>query len=114
LFYLQSYAVGIGKVKSKTKNFLTGVNTTIRDGMPGGQDFGAYPGYVDPTLVNGPLSYWRTNLPRLQQIKSQVDPRDVFHNPQSVPLAGTPAPTSAPKMAIARVRVRKVLAKLCF
>jgi hypothetical protein len=114
LFYLQSYAVGIGKVKSKTKNFLTGVNTTIRDGMPGGQDFGAYPGYVDPTLVNGPLSYWRTNLPRLQQIKSQVDPRDVFHNPQSVPLAGTPAPTSAPKMAIARVTVRKVLAKLCF
>ncbi|KAH8743721.1 hypothetical protein BGZ57DRAFT_338891 [Hyaloscypha finlandica] len=114
LFYLQSYAVGIGKVKSKTKNFLTGVNTTIRDGMPGGQDFGAYPGYVDPTLVNGPLSYWRTNLPRLQQIKSQVDPRDVFHNPQSVPLAGTPAPTSAPTMAIARVRVRKVLAKLCF
>jgi hypothetical protein len=114
LFYLQSYAVGIGKVKSSTRKFLTGVNTTIRNGMPGGEDFGAYPGYVDPTLVNGPLEYWRMNLPRLQQIKSAIDPRDIFHNPQSVPLAGTPVPTSPPKIAMARVRLRKVLAKLCF
>jgi hypothetical protein len=114
LFYLQSYAVGLGKVKTTTRRFLAGVNTTIRNGMPGGQDFGAYPGYVDPTLVNGPLEYWRTNLPRLQQIKSVVDPRDIFHNPQSVPLAGTPAPRSAPKTARVRVSVHKLLAKFCF
>ena len=99
LFYLQSYAVGIGKVSNTTKKFLTGVNATIKDGMPGGEDFGAYPGYVDPTLVNGPQDYWRTNLPRLQKIKSVVDPRDIFHNPQSVPVLGTPVPTAAPRIA---------------
>ncbi len=113
LFYLQSYAVGLGTVGAKTKRFLTGVNTMIRNGMPGGEDFGAYPGYVDPTLVNGPLEYWRTNLPRLERIKRAVDPRDVFHNPQSVPLAGTPAPTSPPKIARARRSLGLLLARLC-
>jgi len=114
LFYLQSYAVGIGGVSSKTKRFLTGVNAVIRNGMPGEEDFGAYPGYVDPTLVNGPLEYWRTNLPRLQKIKSVVDPRDIFHNPQSVPLAGTPVPTSAPKIPKSRGILGVFLARLCY
>jgi len=113
LFYLQSYAIGLGSVRAKTKRFLTGVNTTIRNGMPGGEDFGAYPGYVDPTLVNGPAEYWRTNLPRLQKIKSAVDPRDIFHNPQSVPLAGTPVPTSPPVIAKSRGGLGMFLAKLC-
>lgn len=53
LFYMQSYAVGIPKVKEKTKQFLRGIHQTIRDGMPGGEDFGAYAGYVDPELVDG-------------------------------------------------------------
>jgi len=113
LFYLQSYAVGIGGVSSKTKKFLTGVNTTIRNGMPGGQDFGAYPGYVDPTLVNGPAEYWRTNLPKLQKIKTVVDPRDIFHNPQSVPLSGTPVPTSPPTIPKSRGSFGIFLARLC-
>lgn len=92
LFYLQSYAVDLNGVSDTTKKFLRGVNDTITNGMPHSEDFGAYPGYVDPELVNGPLEYWRTNLPRLQQIKSAVDPMDVFHNPQSVPLDGTLPP----------------------
>ncbi|KFZ25425.1 hypothetical protein V502_00092 [Pseudogymnoascus sp. VKM F-4520 (FW-2644)] len=83
LFYLQSYAVGLGNVSQTTKDFLTGINTTITNGMPEGGDFGAYPGYVDLELPNGPHAYWRTNLPRLEQIKALVDPNDVFHNPQS-------------------------------
>jgi FAD/FMN-containing dehydrogenase len=89
LFYMQSYAVGLRKVTNITKNFLRGLNTLITASIPGGKDFGAYAGYVDPELVNGPLEYWRTNLPRLEQIKSLVDPGDVFHNPQSVPLASS-------------------------
>jgi FAD/FMN-containing dehydrogenase len=111
LFYLQSYAVGVGQVSDKTKAFLRGVNTTIKNGMPGGQDFGAYAGYVDPELVNGPAEYWRTNLPRLQQIKSEVDTKDVFHNPQSVPLAGTPVPTVPPvipKRGTTSLRISKL------
>jgi Berberine and berberine like len=89
LFYMQSYAVGLKKVTNTTKNFLRGLNTLVTASIPGGKDFGAYAGYVDPELVNGPLEYWRTNLPRLEQIKTLVDPGDVFHNPQSVPLASS-------------------------
>ncbi len=84
LFYLQSYAVGVGKVPESTKEFLRGVNSLLKNGTPGGDKFGAYAGYVDPELPNGPEAYWRANLPRLEQIKYVVDPSDVFHNPKSV------------------------------
>lgn len=84
LFYMQSYAVGVPSISNTTKSFLRGLNDVVKDGVPGGQDFGAYPGYVDPELVNGQQEYWRMNLPRLEEIKSIVDPKDVFHNPQSV------------------------------
>lgn len=53
------------------------------------EDLGSYPGYVDPELPNGPQQYWRTNLPRLEQIKAVIDPGDVFHNPQSVSPVGS-------------------------
>jgi FAD/FMN-containing dehydrogenase len=48
--------------------------------------FGAYPGYVDRELTNGPEQYWGPNLETLIEIKSAADPHDIFHNPQSVPL----------------------------
>ncbi|KAJ7035579.1 hypothetical protein C8F04DRAFT_511931 [Mycena alexandri] len=84
LFYLQTYAVDIvGGLSDKTSAFVTGMNDIITASMPG-VDFGAYAGYVDPQLKNGPQEYWGTNLPRLQQIKKEIDPTDLFHNPQSV------------------------------
>jgi hypothetical protein len=101
LFYLQSYAIGVGKVPESTKEFLRGVNELLIKGTPGGDEFGAYAGYVDPELPDGPLAYWRTNLPRLEQIKSVIDPNDVFHNPQSVEPANsreTPTPNGMLKM----------------
>jgi hypothetical protein len=97
LFYLQSYAIGLPKVKDKTRRFLKGVNETIRNGMPGSADFGAYAGYVDPELVNGQREYWRGNLPRLEQIKLKVDPKNVFSNPQSVRPAGSPPDKPFPR-----------------
>jgi hypothetical protein len=90
LFYQHSYAVGIPAVSNTTKTFLRGVNSTIKEAMPD-FDFGCYAGYVDPELPDGPAEYWRTNLPRLEQIKAAVDPGDVFHNPQSVRPAGSAA-----------------------
>ncbi|KAJ6474697.1 hypothetical protein C8R47DRAFT_708277 [Mycena vitilis] len=83
LFYLQTYAVSLGSLADKTIDFVTGMSEKITDSMPG-VNFGAYAGYVDPQLKDGPLEYWGTNLPRLQQIKAAIDPKDVFHNPQSV------------------------------
>ena len=86
LFYLQTYAIDLGPVSPNTRNFVTGVNKVIQDGMPG-KTFGAYAGYVDPALPNSQSLYWGSNLPRLQQVKKAVDPMDIFHNPQSVPPA---------------------------
>lgn len=88
LFYLESYGIGLGGVSKTTKDFVAGINTTITSGVPGVEDLGRYPGYVDPELPNGPQQYWRTNLPRLEQIKAVVDPGEVFYNPQSVSRAG--------------------------
>ncbi|PVF98620.1 FAD-binding domain-containing protein [Serendipita vermifera] len=83
LFYVQTYAVGIGKLSTTSRNFITGINQVIETAMPG-VNFGAYAGYVDPALPNGQKAYWGDNLPRLQQIKALYDPNDIFHNPQSV------------------------------
>ncbi|KAJ7173714.1 hypothetical protein C8R46DRAFT_120639 [Mycena filopes] len=83
LFYMQTYAVGIGSLSNATTAFVTGMSDKVTDSMPG-VEFGAYAGYVDPKLTDGPQEYWGTNLPRLQTIKATVDPGDVFHNPQSV------------------------------
>jgi hypothetical protein len=84
LYYLQSYAVDLGRhISNTTLNFVTGINDAITRAMPGVK-FGAYAGYVDPLMPNGQQEYWQSNLPRLEQVKRAVDPDDVFHNPQSV------------------------------
>jgi hypothetical protein len=83
LFYLQTYAVDIGRVSTTTRNFVNGINQVIMKALPNVQ-FGAYAGYVDPELPNGQQAYWGSNLPRLEQIKRAIDPNDVFHNPQSM------------------------------
>lgn len=86
LFWLQSYGVNLlGNVSATTNTFLNQVNDIFLTGMPN-VTFGAYPGYVDPELKDGPEQYWGVNLERLIEIKSAVDPQDIFHNPQSVPL----------------------------
>ncbi|KAJ5681821.1 uncharacterized protein N7477_001761 [Penicillium maclennaniae] len=84
IFWMQSYAVNLlGIVSPTTKDFLNGLNAVVASYHPGA-DFGAYPGYVDPQLIDPQSSYWGPNLPRLQTIKAEIDPHDVFHNPQSV------------------------------
>ncbi|EPS30633.1 hypothetical protein PDE_05585 [Penicillium oxalicum 114-2] len=84
VMWMQSYAVNLlGPVSSETKEFLAGVNSVIAASRPDVL-YGAYPGYVDPLLENSQQAYWGDNLPRLQKIKSEIDPLDIFHNPQSV------------------------------
>lgn len=82
LYFLQSYAVDIGGVDKETRAFLDGVNSLIAEHVP--DVSGAYPGYVDPALSDAQQQYWGPNLKRLEQIKAQIDPTDLFHNPQSV------------------------------
>ncbi|OOQ84864.1 putative glucooligosaccharide oxidase [Penicillium brasilianum] len=84
IMWMQSYAVSLlGPVSQTTKGFLNGINNVVSTSRPGAV-YGAYPGYVDPLLENAQEAYWGSNLPRLQSIKAQVDPMDIFHNPQSV------------------------------
>lgn len=83
LYWMQSYAVTVGRVSQTTIDFLNGINNLIAASLPG-TNFGAYPGYIDPRLSDSQLAYWGSNLPQLRQIKATIDPTDVFHNPQSV------------------------------
>ncbi|KAF2856432.1 Glucooligosaccharide oxidase [Plenodomus tracheiphilus IPT5] len=87
LFYHQAYAVNLlGKINDKTRIFLAGVNKVVQTALQK-DDLGAYAGYVDPALKEGDASaklYWGSNVARVQDIKSQIDPLDVFSNPQSI------------------------------
>jgi hypothetical protein len=83
LMYMESFGIDIGRVSTATRVFITGINDTITNSMPG-VVFGSYPGYVDPALKNGQEAYWGPNLKRLEKIKRAIDPKDIFHNPQSV------------------------------
>jgi hypothetical protein len=50
---------------------------------------GAYVNFPDPSLITWQTDYYGANLPRLESIKAEVDPIQVFKFPQSIPPAGT-------------------------
>lgn len=84
IMWMQSYAINLlGPVSKTTRNFLNSLSEVIASSRPG-SSYGSYPGYVDPYLQDPRSAYWGSNLPRLQRIKTEIDPKDVFHNPQSV------------------------------
>jgi FAD/FMN-containing dehydrogenase len=58
---------------------------------------GSYVNYMDPALEGWPLKYYGSNLPRLQAIKTALDPHNFFVFNQSVPPTppSTPSPTPA-------------------
>lgn len=84
MFYVESFGINLlGPVSQTTVDFLDGINNLVTKTVPG-SDRSVYPGFVDPLLPNAQEAYWGPNLPKLQEIKAAIDPKDVFHNPQSV------------------------------
>ncbi|KAJ5710986.1 FAD linked oxidase N-terminal [Penicillium malachiteum] len=80
LIWLQTYAINLlGRITPTIIKFLDELNQLANADSP----YEAYPGYVDPLLENGPQAYWGSNLPRLERIKAEIDPNNVFRNPQS-------------------------------
>jgi hypothetical protein len=89
LYYIEAYVVNpVEKLSETAKKFLPGLFETLTSVDPGLVANGIYPGYVVPSLGDGPgqLAYWKSNYMKLQLLKQRFDPLDVFHNPQSVRL----------------------------
>lgn len=85
VFWLQSYAVDLmGGVSQETHGFLDRLNELTAAGKASDVSYQAYPGYIDPRLQNAQAAYWGSNLQRLERIKKEIDPKNVFRNPQSV------------------------------
>ncbi|KAM3457070.1 hypothetical protein NHJ6243_007943 [Beauveria neobassiana] len=80
----QSYSVGLLGVTDKMIKFLDGVQDIVQRGAPNAHT--TYAGYINPELDRKVAQqfYWGDKLPRLQQIKKQYDPNNVFRNPQSI------------------------------
>lgn len=64
-------------------NFVKSVTATLA-----GEGWGRYVNYPDSRLDSqvAQRAYWGLHLDRLQKIKAEVDPEDVFHYPQGVQL----------------------------
>ncbi|KAI5464824.1 hypothetical protein BGZ63DRAFT_350576 [Mariannaea sp. PMI_226] len=74
-----------GYVKSERLETVKSHRQSITNLMAHGE-WGMYPNYID-TEQDGKTAqrlYWGDNLPRLQKLKAELDPGEVFWNPQGV------------------------------
>ena len=69
---------------SPSRRWINGVWKALRP-YASGQ---AYQNYIDPQLNTWQRSYYASNLPRLREIKQQVDPDFMFRFRQAIPPAG--------------------------
>jgi hypothetical protein len=81
-FYDRSYS---GAYPSNGFPFLNGWVDSFTTKLDRSQ-WGMYINYADPTMnrTEATSNYWRGALPRLQNIKAAVDPKEVFYFPQAI------------------------------
>ncbi|KAK1231407.1 hypothetical protein PQX77_005469 [Marasmius sp. AFHP31] len=90
LFTMQFYASSPGNQPPYPEEgftFLDGVVDSITSSMPENWDYSAYTNYLDNRLENWQKLYFGIHYARLQSIKRDVDPRDVFMFPNSIEIA---------------------------
>ncbi|KAE8320564.1 hypothetical protein BDV39DRAFT_213361 [Aspergillus sergii] len=84
LFWVQIFMVSpTGPVSSTTYDFADGLYNVLTKAVPESEGH-AYLGCPDPKMANAQQKYWRQNLPRLEELKATLDPKDTFHNPQGI------------------------------
>ncbi|KAJ0103920.1 hypothetical protein J7T55_004245 [Diaporthe amygdali] len=69
-----------------TKAVITRLTRTVRAGVPA-SSLGAEPNYHDPDMARDmahSLHYGEAAMKRLEALKSEIDPTEVFWNPQSI------------------------------
>ncbi|CAG8088359.1 unnamed protein product [Penicillium nalgiovense] len=82
LFWFQVFIVNpLGPISQTTYDFIDGLYNVLVQAVPESAGHG-YLGCPDPKMSDAQRAYWRSNLPRLEEFKRDLDPKDTFHNPQ--------------------------------
>lgn len=87
LFLIQFFSANpLGPISQTQYDFTNGLYGVLAEAVP--ESAGrAYLGCPDPEMSDAQRAYWRSNLPRLERLKADLDPMDTFHNPQGVQAA---------------------------
>ena len=87
MFY-ENYIINTPNVSQENKDYFIGFHKLMLDALAEPKLISTtYAGYVDLDLGTGVKSgpaYWGELYPQLRKVKTTWDPRDVFHNLQSV------------------------------
>jgi FAD/FMN-containing dehydrogenase len=87
LFWVQIFMVNpLGPISQTIYDFADGLYDVLAQAVPESAEH-AYLGCPDPKMPDAQRAYWRGNLPRLEELKGEFDPKDTFHNPQGVSVA---------------------------
>lgn len=87
LHWVQIFAANpLGPISQATYDFTDGLYNILAKAVPESAEH-AYLGCPDPRMKDAQKAYWRDNLPRLEELKAELDPKDTFHNPQGVAVA---------------------------
>lgn len=85
LFLYQISDTSDGPYPEEGFALVTGLRESVTS-LLDDDEWGMYPNYIDSQLDSKAAQtlYWGDNLERLQGIKSDIDPKDIFWNPQGV------------------------------